>query len=225
MTIKNVVIGAAIVAALIICILFGRSWLSEHDARKDAEAAAKIAQASIATSQKAIDDRDALLKTQQASLAAQISAIKSTPQAVKVITQQIPAIANTPAPVVVDKTQLTPTEQKALPDAPSYAIFTQDQVEAIAKNELQCKSDDLALSVCKADIADETAKFSAAESEAADWKKAAKGTFWGNFFHATKCIGLSAGAAAVGGLVDKQNPGAGAAIGAGAGALTCTLWR
>lgn len=222
---KNLFIGAAVLVALVLCVMGVHAWISEHDARKDAETAAKLAQATMAESQKAIDSRDALLKQQLATLAAQQAAIQTTPQAVKIITQQIPALQSSAAPVVATKSDFTPAEQQALPDAPSYAIFTKDQAIAVAKNELQCQADRDAGATCKQDLADKSVQLKASQDEYAALKKAEKGTFLGNLVHAGKCIALSGGAAALGGYVNKSNPGVGAAIGGSAGALTCALWR
>lgn len=219
MTIKqDRIAGCAVLVLALVAIMATH----EHDLRVRADAR--------------IAARDADDAQNQKSAAREAAAITGTPQAVQTIIRYVPmpsaplaavpmkssapnsATSPAPAPapevpqvVEVRKSDFSPEAQQQIPDAPSYAVLTEDQSVAVARQLVQCKADQASLQTCRQDKA--------------DLQTVVKGgTFWRRLGRKAKCLAVSGGASALGAWADKQQPARGAMLGATAGGVACEIF-
>jgi hypothetical protein len=216
--------------------IFLAGWWHEHELRLHAEAIADAQQKVATAAQQNIKDRDAIQAKSNAAFAAQAAAVQTPQQAAQVIVKFLPApvaaasfAPGTPPPAqaqipIVAAADLPAAVQSQLPAAPSYGIFTPDQMQSIARSEISCQATTQDLATCKADEVDLHTQVTAAQKQSAAWETAAKG---GTKFHRLlkvgACIGISGGAAWAGSKFGI-NPATGAAIGAAAGTVVCSLF-
>jgi hypothetical protein len=222
---KIEILGVLVLA--LVAAAFLASWIQEREARIKAEATQAADEKVISVTADAIKSRDALAAQYTAALAKQAAAVQTPQQAAQVIERYLPAPAGAPAaPIVtVDRAQLTPSQQQALPNAPSYGVLTNTQLEDVAKEELACDAAKTNLTACQADEADLHTEIAAKTNEASSWEAAAKGgTKWQRFGRALKCAGFSGAGAGVGAVADKSHPAEGSVIGAAAGVIGCLLF-
>jgi hypothetical protein len=224
MTTERKIIVALSVVILVVAAIMGKFMLEQKRALDNAAATTTADEANISRLQ---SDRDARDKTdalqQRASVVAQ-SEVKTSADAVKVITRYLPSIpANAlPAEVVVAQGDLSTTERAEVADAPSYVLQTQDAALSIAKNLIACDADRQSLAACKDDLKDADAQTAAQKHESSTWQAVAKGgTKTHRFLNVLKCVGTSAAGAAAG-AVTKQTKWA--VVGAGAGVVACQLF-
>lgn len=231
MTIQaGIKMGASIAAVVVLALAF-RSWLSEHDARINAESTVTAqsqiiedAQAKISAAKQSEAQNQSNLAEQLKAIAAQRTVIVTPQQAAQAIPAIIP---NLPQPVEVQSVPATPTAPPT-----QNLVIPQADIPAFQSYKLDCDQKGVELSACKlttdntrVQLAATADQLKATEIERDAFKKAAHGTFWSRLGHSAKCIGLSGLGGAAGAYFDKQNGGRGGAIGAGLGAITCELWR
>jgi hypothetical protein len=172
---------AAVVTALVLCVVGGRMWLEEHDARLRAEESSKAqqavqadARAEIAAIQKQMADRDAAYQAQLQTLNTKFSQAASPDQIAQLVTQLMglkqPIQILTPAPTAQNPNP-QPVAQVPLVDAPQAKAYLQDCEE--------CKAARVKL---QADVADREQQMAAAQkqidslkTERDTWEKTAKG--------------------------------------------------
>ena len=221
--------GAVVAVGL---VLAGRAYLDEHDARLKAESQTAVLQKTIDQSQQTINQAkadqakvDADLKSQLAAIAAQRTIVVTPQQAAVDVSKIIPNLAT--SPVTVQPVAATPTAP-----ATQQLVVAAADIPAFQQFKLDCDESNAKLNACALTTADQKTRLDATDSqlkatatERDTWEKAARGTFWSRLCHTAKCLGLSAVGGAIGGAVDKANPGIGGAIGAGAGAITCEVIR
>lgn len=225
---KWTLIGVMVLSIALLVV--GKLWLDAHDARLKAEAQNAPLQKTVQDQAKVISDAQAQMKQNQAILDAQLAAIAKertivvTPQAaVQALPQIVP---NLPVQPTV---QATPTP--ANPQAQSIVI-PQEDLPSFQNYVLDCKEKDAKLSACslnqaamQTEIDAKNKQIEAETQEAENWKKAAKGTFWGKLGHLGKCLGGSAILAGAGAVMDSKHPAQGAMIGAAAGTTVCEVTR
>jgi hypothetical protein len=208
---------------------FAYGLVVEHDLRVKAEAATAADAQVIAAKDQAIAATNAAAATANAALQHQSQALKTPQQAIQVIEHYLPApAAGAPAPApiqVVPKASLPAADQTGLPDAPDVALVPTDTLTALARQQLACQQTGNSLTACQQELADETAKYNAEVATAKTWETAAKG---GTKFHRILRVARQAACSAVGAgagkLVDTQHGAQGAALGAAAGVIVCSLF-
>jgi hypothetical protein len=243
MTIQRKFEIGGFIVALVLCAMFVRGWMAERDARNSADAFAKAQTAKadvlarqITVSQVQADDYRAIMAGESASV--------TTPQqAVKIITQYLPAPPAAPStpgeaaapaaealPIpIVAANELDQLVRDQLPPAPSYAILTPDQTEAIAKNDLACDADRHSLAACTVQFADETKIAALNQSKADMYDQALKGGTWKQRVgRVLKYTGCAAGGAAIGALATRNSPTGtqlgSVSAGAAGGVIACSLF-
>jgi hypothetical protein len=139
---------AAYIASIIALLIFGHVWLSEHDARVQAENTIKTLKSQIVTT-----DTQAVQK-------------------VKVITQ-IVKVAQTPAQVVTAVPQLTDVALNARVAVDNPAQVSVDALPLL--NELaQAKIDSIDLGACKSDLKNTNLEVAALKKKPKFWKRVKK---------------------------------------------------
>lgn len=220
---------AAIMIGVIIALLFGivcKIAYEQHQAIAAADKSSNEDQAKIDDFTTRISKRSATDIQQQAISVKEQAAVKTSADAVKVITKYVPVPTMTPdqpeAAFVVDKDAFTPDEALKLPASPTYVVQTQDQSTLVAKELIACEADRESLNSCKANMVDMTSAMAVQKQQVETWKAAAKGgTKTQRFLKVLKCAGF-AGVGAAGGALTKQPLWAG--VGAGAGVTACQLF-
>jgi hypothetical protein len=235
-TLRKLEIGG-LLAALLVAGLFLRGWMAERDARNTAEAFAKaqtVKADALAAQISASKDSAAAYEAGKAAAAA---AITTPQQAVKIITQYLPAPPAAPgeaapAPVaipIVSANELDADLRAKLPPAPSYAILTPDQSEAIAKNDLACDAAQHSLAACSVQLGDETQIAALNQAKADKFEQAMKGGTWkqrvGKVLKSAACAG---GGSAIAALATRSSPAStqfgSVAVGAAGGAIACSIF-
>lgn len=226
---KKVLIIIAAVAALFIGIICKIAY-EEHEAFVQADENSRKYQATIDTYQKSIADRVKTDIQQHAVSEAAQAKVKTSADAVKIITQYVPVSAapeqkgeDLPAQaVVLDRKEFSDAAASKLPESPAYVVQTEAQSTAVAKDLIACEADRSSLNVCKLNMSDMQGAIDAQKKETDTWKAAAKGgTKTQRFVKFLKCAGF-AGVGAAGGAFTKQPLWAG--VGAGAGVAACQLF-
>lgn len=219
----------AIIIGLVLVLLFGIlckiAW-EQHAAIASADKVSKSDQDKIDDFTDRISKRSASDIQQQAVAVEQQAAVKTSADAVKVITKYVPVPTIAPdqpsASFVVDKEDFTPAVAMKIPDSPSYVVQTQEQSVLVAKDLIACEADRQSLNVCKANMTDMTSALAVQKQQVETWKAAAKGgTKTQRFMKVLKCAGF-AGVGAAGGALTKQPLWAG--VGATAGVAACQLF-
>lgn len=224
-----------LVFAVVLGAAFLRGWMLEREARNSAEAFSQQQEALIAELNKSAEASRAQDEAYRAGKSAQAASVTTPQQAVKIITQYLPAPRTapdaSPAPQVaipvVPAEQLDAAVRAELPAAPSYAILTPDQTEAIAKNDLECDADRHSLAACSQELADANQARQLTAAEAARWKQTAKGgTLLQRIGRVLKLSVCSAGGAAIASYATNNSSSQYAAVasGAAAGAIACSLF-
>jgi hypothetical protein len=222
---KKVAAIASIVLLLGLAIVAKIAW-DQHVAIAAASKLSGEDQKKVDFYNDLIAKRDAADIEQQALSEKQQAQVKTSADAVKVITKYVPVPTATPdqpsASFVVDKQAFTEDEAKRLPESPTYVVQTQDQSVLVAKELIACNADRKSLDSCKADVSDMKTALDVEKHQAQTWENAAKGgTKTQRFMKFLKCAGF-AGVGAAGGAFTKQPLWAG--IGAGAGVAACQLF-
>ena len=86
--------------------------------------------------------------------------IHTSADAVRTIIRYVPQPAGAveaPAPVVIQRQDLTAAEQAKVPDAPSYVLETEDEAKATARELIQCDADRSSLAACHVEAQDHAA--------------------------------------------------------------------
>lgn len=219
----------AVIAGSVVLLLLGIMAKISWDQHVAIAAASKISsddQKKVAFYNDLIAKRDAADIQQQALSVEQQAKVKTSSDAVKVITKYVPVPTVAPdqpaAAFVVDKEAFTPEEAKQLPESPAYVVQTQDQSVLVAKQLIACEADRRSLDSCKANVGDLNSALDVEKHNSQTWEKAAKGgTKTQRFMKFLKCAGF-AGVGAAGGAFTKQPLWAG--VGAGAGVAACQLF-
>jgi hypothetical protein len=185
--------GAAF--ALVGVLGAGRAWLNEHDARNQAEATQKAqeqiskqAADQVAAQQRTIEDLQRQVVQIQQQQAQQLASIASVFAAAKTPQQ----IADTASKVIQLPVPATTTPQGIeIPTAsiPNFKDYLQTCEECKAKLTAATSTADTDSRIIEAQKAQLDAEKQIASSIAVErdtWKKAAKGTFWGNTWKAIK---------------------------------------
>lgn len=129
-------------------LVFAHSWLTEHDARLQADAQVKVSEANVAVLQKQVVSNDAdiaSLKQQMAqsdaearkqveTLTALVASVRTTPQAAKGIAQ------------------MTDDKVQPVAQANGDVVIPQPQVIPLFQELAQGKEDAVNLQACKADL-------------------------------------------------------------------------
>jgi hypothetical protein len=226
-------IGLLIVVTLAAAFL--RGWMLERDARNSAEEFSKAQTAKISELGQAAKASQAQDEAYRAGKSVEAASISTPQQAVKIITEYLPASPTDPhapqAPLssipVVPAEDLDAAVRAELPAAPSYAILTPAQAEAIAKNDLACDADRHSLSACSLQLADADQATKIAEAEAGKWEKAAKGgTLLKRIGRVLKLSACSAAGSAIAAAATHGSNSEYPAVAAGAasGAIACSLF-
>jgi hypothetical protein len=216
---------STIVAVLILAGLFVLHTLDKNQAVGIARADEqdKAAQTAEERADKATSDRDAITKQYEEAIALQEAAVTTPQAAVKVINHYIPSGATS---AIVQRQDLSAAAQAQLPDAPSYAVETDQKAEDTAKALLACDATGKALETCKADLADANLVVDALRTDAKAWQAAAKGgTRWQRFKAGAGhmlCGGLATGAGTFAG--QRGNAQTGMIVGGGA-LIGCELLK
>jgi hypothetical protein len=189
---------------LVGAVLGFRTWLSEHDARLQADAKAKaqeavqqVAAEQVAALQKQIGDRDAAYQLQLQSLDKKFAAAGSPEQIAQLAAQLMglrePIQIVTPA-TTAENPKPQPVAQVPLADAPQAEQYIRDCEACKAeRTKLQADAADRAK---QADLAQK--QIDALKSEVKTWQTAAKGgTVLQRFGRAAKWVVIGAGAGAV----------------------------
>lgn len=226
LTAKHVAIFLGVILALFLGVM-GKIAYDDHQALANATTVSATNQATIQTLMEQIANRDKADTAQQKQATVAESNVKTSADAVQVITKyvQIPAPTSptAPAPVqVVSKQDLTPQEQAKLPDSPDFTIETQDVATGVAKQLISCAADKQSLDACHADLADSSTALTAQQASTATWEAAAKGgTKAQRFVKFLKCAAAGGGGAA---LVVAAGQSKWAGIGAVAGVTACQFF-
>ena len=168
--------GFYVVLALV-CVFGFRSWLQEHEARLQADAAVKTAEATVKSLQERIAATDAAATKAVGVVQAQVKAVHTTAQAIAAI----PDLSSVP---------LNP---RLVPNLPTAVT-----VEAIPlfRELAQCKVDKIQLDACGSDLANEKAIVTQKNNEIVALKEKPK--FWKRVKAHLKDYGIGAvGAIAV----------------------------
>jgi hypothetical protein len=197
------------VAVILVLALFAlgfHEWIREHDARVQAEAAAKQAQGTIVDLQKQRDTLTAAAKQRDDAAAATIAAL-SRAAAAQTTPKQIAAWLPKQIPVPQPVTVQIPAANPANPAPPAIASIPEADLAPLKDFIVQAKTCAVELpnarqdvSSCQQQLKLAGEQLSAAQNEAASWKKAAKGTFWGRVKHDVKWFAVGAAAGAIAGL-------------------------
>src|ERR1019366_6551395 len=210
----------------------------------DAFAKAQTAKADVLTRQiivSQVQDAD-----YRAITARELAAVTTPQQAVKIITQYLPAptaatgappgpsaasaapAAAQPIPVIAAN-ELDQAVRDQLPPAPSYVILTPDQAEAVAKNDLVCEADRHSLAACSVQLADSTQIAALNDAKAKKYEQALKGgTVLQRVGRVLKYTACAGGGAAIGALATRNSstPTQLGSVSAGAagGVIACSLF-
>ncbi|MDR3723284.1 MAG: hypothetical protein P4K83_02190 [Terracidiphilus sp.] len=178
---------------LVLCLTVGAfTWLQQHDAALKAQGTSATAEAK-AQDQTAL--RQQLAETQakyDQAIAAQQAAVKTPQQAAQVIDHyiQVPDKSQT---VIVSKAQMPAVVQAELPDAPSYAVQTEQKSEATAKQLLGCDQAQHDLGTCEQEKASLQTELQVMTADRDNWRNTAKGgTWWHRTLTAAKWVGVGA---------------------------------
>jgi hypothetical protein len=172
---------AVTVSTVVVIVIFGRAWISEHDARLRAEeqnkaqaAMQKQAQDQISALSKQVADRDATYQTALATLDKKFSQAATPDQTA----QLAAALMGLRAPITV----VSPAPSAANPNPTPVAEVPQSdfpQAKTYIQECEQCKLDRDKLTKDAADRATEAAlaqkQIEAVKAERDTWEKAAKG--------------------------------------------------
>lgn len=227
LTLREKAIGAAAIVLLALCCMAGYQWLQEHDARLQAQSESALqkrvsaeAQAAIQAAQESKRQNDADLKTALAAIAAQRTVVV-TPQQAAAVANQLPGL---PVPVRVQA-----VEASASAPATEEIVIPKADIPAFQKYKLDCDEKSARLNVCQLNAAADKligdqrgVQLAAMTKDRDNWKAAANGGTWKRrLAKSLKCIGFSAGGAYLGA---KVKDGTGAAVGAIAGQVGCSLF-
>ena len=223
-------IEVAIAAVVLFAGLFGfRIWLQEHDAGLQAKAeltAEKKAFDALSADRKSHDAadqaRDAAATKQLEAMATAAAKVQTPAEIAAWIPKQIPGL---PQPITI--TVPPATRENPTPDA--TASIPQADLPALRDAVEKCGESSVRLSACQADLSSRTAEMAIAdkqikalEAEVGTLQTEAKGgTFWKRAKKTLKVAACATAGGAGGSFAAKEK---GAAIGAAAGALGCSLF-
>jgi hypothetical protein len=218
----EIIIGTVLLLGL--CVVCKIAY-DQHLAIAQADLVSKASQAKVTQYENLIKVRDAADIQQQAISVQAQAKVKTSADAVQVITKYVTvpaAVPTSPAAVVVNKDDIAAAVVAKLPPAPSYTLETQDMSVQTAKQLIACDADQKSLAACKQDMADNSAALAAQKSETEVWKQAAKGgTKMHRFLKVVKCA-VTAGAGAA--VMSAAGQSKWAGIGAAAGVVGCQLF-
>jgi hypothetical protein len=218
----EIIIGTVLLLGL--CVVCKIAY-DQHLAIAQADLVSKASQAKVTQYENLIKVRDAADIQQQAISVQAQSKVKTSADAVQIITKYVtvPAPASAaPAAVVVNKNDIAAAVIAKLPPAPSYTVQTEDMSIQTAKQLIACDADQKSLAVCKADLTDSASAMKAQKEETEVWKQAAKGgSKTQRFLKVIKCAGLAGAGAAV---VSAAGQPKWAGLGAVAGVVGCHLF-
>lgn len=185
-----------------------------------ADAYSKAQKDVVQAAEARLEQREKDWQKREAELEAERAAIKSAPQAVRVIEKYLPQITGQSVAQVAPA-QIAPEIRQKLPDASSYVVKTeQAEVEtgkAVQAGE-QCKE---GLAKCQKDVVDLKEAKQAVEKDRDSWEKTAKGgSKTRRALRGALIGGCAAGGAAAGAGAGSRK---GAAIGALVGAVVCAI--
>jgi hypothetical protein len=207
--------GAVAIVAIVGAI--GYHLRSVDVAKAEAKAAAQ--ETIVAAAEKRMADRDAETKQTIAALLSQKSTPATTPtQIVERIPTYFPQLQPSLQPQVNPQTGQIDTSK------PPNLVFDAPQAKLLNDTLVDCKVCQVERDKVKADLADlKTNVIPAKDKEIKNWRDAAKG---GSIWKRVGKVALAAGCAAGGGYAASPRGSKAAAIGAGAGAVVCSLaWR
>ncbi|HEX4381221.1 MAG TPA: hypothetical protein VH022_14360 [Candidatus Acidoferrum sp.] len=196
---------AAGVLCLLACIVLGRYWVEEHDARLKAEAIVseqtKAFEAST-TQLKAMQDADRARDDQAAATIAELTRAAAAQKTPQQIAQWIPSQIPTPVPIKVE----IPAATAQNPTPPAVFTVPQADLPALRDNLLSCQKNAVELSNSQADLSSCGAQIKIKDQEIAAvakerdaYKEELKGgTFWRRAKKAAEyiAVGAAIGAAA-----------------------------
>jgi cation diffusion facilitator CzcD-associated flavoprotein CzcO len=186
----------------IIGLLGFHFWQAEHDARLTAETESRVSRQAVVELKAGVVTRDAQAKQQVEVIVRQQAAVKTPAQAVAAF----PDVSQLPMAI------------RPAPTGPDYVLPAPDLVPlytALADGK-RCAIDLLA---CQGDYFDQLKINNQLQTQADDWKKAVKGTFWTRARDCAIRAGVGGTAGAIGG---SKN---GAIIGVGLGLSSCFLFH
>jgi hypothetical protein len=169
------------------------SYLASRDERVRMDATIKAQTDVIAK----LDDQ---MKQRDRQAAADIQRIRDEALQVRTPAQAVaalPKVIELPKPIFLQPAEVVPgpgVSVAQIPDAPSAVIPSEDIMPLFMKLS-QCKADQVALGVCRADVTDLKAKGEALEQQRDAALRATRGTFWQKF----KGCAVRAGVGAAGG--------------------------
>lgn len=179
-----IIVSAALFVVL--CVI-AHSYVKEQKALGGAEANAKVQDAIIAAKNETIEsakariaDRDAAAAKRDKDFDDLKASIKNVPDALKEIKEDNPG-----AEVIEFNPKDIPSKIKAqLPDAPDYAVMTQQTAVTLAQSGVDLKACRVDLDACRKDKTDFATALKAAqdaqkraEDKSRGWEQAAHGTW------------------------------------------------
>lgn len=159
----------------------GYQALKAHDAILTSDARQQASNEQRA----ALESKDKQIQTLTAQ---QIAAVKTVPQAVKVITQYVPVKTSDRKPAVIEtqRQDLPAQVQTQIADSPSYTVQTQEQTVVTAQKLLQCSLEEQLLNSCNE-------KLAMSDADAKRWEQTAKGgSKWHRIVMTAKNVGIGA---------------------------------
>ncbi len=199
---KHKVMLALILTGLAGGVLAFRTWLSEHDARLQAEERSKAKDQVIAQNQQALQSLGALIEQVRQDNAKQVAALQETVAALKTPDEQLAWIVShiqtqpgqPPITINVPKNP----EQPAMIEVPQARV---PEVTEAVKGCDQCKLDLTAKTQELTYTQQQNQRLADSLKQETDkaemWENTAKGgSFWQRFGRAVKWISIGAGAAA-----------------------------
>jgi hypothetical protein len=237
MTVREKLLAAGAMFLLVVLLFGFRAWIAEHDARTKAEATQTAQQEVIATAQKSIDAARADQARTADTLQQQIAALEArkqqpvTPE--RFVLDLSKALPNLPQPAtVVPSAPAAAGNGPAQPPSAASIQIPAADLPALRDYKISCDENSARLTACQLTDAslqqqlDGTqSQLKATAAERDSWKTAARGGSWlHRLGKAAKCLGFSAGGAALGSALDTQQPARGAAIGAIAGGAGCEVF-
>lgn len=148
----KVTLGVCLILVLALGFL-GYSWAQMWKAQVMTEAKVEA----ISQAQQVRTQKD---QAQQQQAQTAKAAVKTSSDAVKVITQYVPVKVPSGQPAAIETTrpELSTTLQQELPNSASYTVMTQEQSVGVGQALIQCRADYASLQVCKQNYADEQQK-------------------------------------------------------------------
>jgi predicted negative regulator of RcsB-dependent stress response len=186
-TLTEKLLAVVVGILLVLGVIFAYLYVQQVKLTAEAEAYGKAKDEVIAANQKRIEEaqkrieqREKQWQREREAWEREKRAIKSQAQAVRVIEKYVPQVEG--AVAEVKREELKPEIAEKLPDAPKYSVMPEQTAVEIAREIVECRKDQAALSKCEQDTTDLRAqvqaaeeKAQAAEQKAERWEKAAKG--------------------------------------------------